>query len=309
MVLGIALAPAAVAQNLITNGDFDTDVLGWSAVPLPGGVGGTVTLTHDPEDALGLQASGSLRLEWDLSNPAGNFSFVRIAHSSCIATSDPAETFAWGYAARQLAVVSGDFHEVFFCQYPSPACTGAFLCDSVSVAIGPAFTFSPILGHGLQPTTQSINLAFDVELTPAGGGGNASEASYLFDKVFIRSSALPPPPLTVSANLLSLTGLTADFQGQTNGGTAPFPLVYSWDFGDGNASPLQNPAHTYATGGLYTVTFAADSGFEEASDQLLLPIGQVSPQAIPTISSLGAAVLFALLAAAAVLAIRRQSLR
>lgn len=38
--------------------------------------------------------------------------------------------------------------------------------------------------------------------------------------------------------------------------THPFPgAVYSWIFGDGNTSSLQNPVHTYATGGTYNVWF------------------------------------------------------
>jgi len=31
-------------------------------------------------------------------------------------------------------------------------------------------------------------------------------------------------------------------------------IAWSWDFGDGNSSSQQNPVHTYATGGNYTVT-------------------------------------------------------
>jgi len=33
---------------------------------------------------------------------------------------------------------------------------------------------------------------------------------------------------------------------------------YSWTFGDGGTSTLQNPSHTYAAGGNYTVTLARD---------------------------------------------------
>ncbi len=34
--------------------------------------------------------------------------------------------------------------------------------------------------------------------------------------------------------------------------------AWRWDFGDGNISSLQNPTHTYATGGTYTITLWAD---------------------------------------------------
>jgi PKD repeat protein len=34
------------------------------------------------------------------------------------------------------------------------------------------------------------------------------------------------------------------------------PTTYSWNFGDGNSSSLQNPSHTYATAGNYTVSLS-----------------------------------------------------
>lgn len=46
-----------------------------------------------------------------------------------------------------------------------------------------------------------------------------------------------------------------------------------WDFGDGNSSTLENPTHTYAAAGLYTVTLLAGNasnkgGFEEKIDYI-----------------------------------------
>lgn len=35
------------------------------------------------------------------------------------------------------------------------------------------------------------------------------------------------------------------------------PTNWFWDFGDGNTSTLQNPIHSYASAGLYTVTLMA----------------------------------------------------
>ena len=46
---------------------------------------------------------------------------------------------------------------------------------------------------------------------------------------------------------------TVDFMDASSGG--PAPLSYNWTFGDGNASSLQNPTHTYASAGTYTVCF------------------------------------------------------
>ena len=41
-----------------------------------------------------------------------------------------------------------------------------------------------------------------------------------------------------------------------------------WTFGDGAASVLQNPSHTYATAGIYTVCLTA-TGFDGCEDQIL----------------------------------------
>ncbi len=53
----------------------------------------------------------------------------------------------------------------------------------------------------------------------------------------------------VAAFMQSTAGLNANFMDMTSG-TA---TTWSWDFGDSNTSTVQNPSHTYATGGTYTV--------------------------------------------------------
>lgn len=40
---------------------------------------------------------------------------------------------------------------------------------------------------------------------------------------------------------------------------------YAWDFGDSNSSTEENPVHTYAAGGTYTVVLTATSGSESAT--------------------------------------------
>ncbi|MEM0995994.1 MAG: PKD domain-containing protein [Bacteroidota bacterium] len=56
--------------------------------------------------------------------------------------------------------------------------------------------------------------------------------------------------LAPSVNFSSSTNLlSANFSGQASG---QGPLVYAWDFGDGNTGAGVGPAHTYATSGTYT---------------------------------------------------------
>ena len=47
----------------------------------------------------------------------------------------------------------------------------------------------------------------------------------------------------------SVSGSTVSFTDQSSGS----PTAWNWDFGDGNSSTSQNPTHTYATSGTYTV--------------------------------------------------------
>lgn len=49
------------------------------------------------------------------------------------------------------------------------------------------------------------------------------------------------------------SAMTATFTDASTGG----PLAWVWDFGDGNSSNAQSPAHTYAANGIYTVCLIA----------------------------------------------------
>jgi PKD repeat protein len=64
----------------------------------------------------------------------------------------------------------------------------------------------------------------------------------------------------------------ADFAASPQSGSAPLevsfsdlstnvPTAWLWDFGDGNGSTLQNPVHTYADAGVYTVSLTASNDF------------------------------------------------
>ncbi len=61
------------------------------------------------------------------------------------------------------------------------------------------------------------------------------------------------PPLEISANATPSSGiapLAVSFTGNASGGVEPY--TYSWDFGDGSSSTLQNPSHTYSQSGNFT---------------------------------------------------------
>ncbi len=68
-------------------------------------------------------------------------------------------------------------------------------------------------------------------------------------------------------NGLTVIDFTADNTTTTVSGTVNFtdnsainPTTWAWDFGDGNSSATQNPAHSYTTAGTYTVSLTASNG-------------------------------------------------
>lgn len=62
--------------------------------------------------------------------------------------------------------------------------------------------------------------------------------------------------LTVDAGgpYTGVFGTPVAFSSSAHGGTSPY--TFAWNFGDGGTSTEQNPSHTYANNGLYTVTLA-----------------------------------------------------
>lgn len=52
---------------------------------------------------------------------------------------------------------------------------------------------------------------------------------------------------------MAASNLSVRFINKSVGATS-----FSWSFGDGTSSPLENPEHTYLTGGAYIVTLTAN---------------------------------------------------
>lgn len=100
-----------------------------------------------------------------------------------------------------------------------------------------------------------INLVFETE--------NVAGGTYNFEIIAQHNDPLQPPVIipvhfTILAN--PVTDFTASATQNCNG-IVQFtdvslnePTSWAWDFGDGNTSNLQNPTHTYASNGNYTVS-------------------------------------------------------
>ena len=86
-----------------------------------------------------------------------------------------------------------------------------------------------------------------------------------YSVLFIASNAAGDDVLTLN-NIITVDPLpTAGFDYTVNGMTAQFVSSaqdensIQWEFGDGNTSGIENPSHTYATGGTYTVLQIVDN--------------------------------------------------
>ena len=77
-----------------------------------------------------------------------------------------------------------------------------------------------------------------------------SEAACWSDSVPVFASISDTADFSYTA-----TNLTFNFTDLT-----PNANSWSWDFGDGNTSTVQNPVHTYSTPGIYTVSLSVDGG-------------------------------------------------
>ena len=94
---------------------------------------------------------------------------------------------------------------------------------------------------------------YDVSLTAT----NSSGSSTYLQQAFIVAEPPGIPSADFSASPRSGGGpLTVNFVDQSTGN----PTSWSWDFGDGATSNQQNPTHTFADLGSYSVTLTATTG-------------------------------------------------
>ncbi len=77
----------------------------------------------------------------------------------------------------------------------------------------------------------------------------------------------PPPPTGPEADFtFSCTELACSFTNTSQAGDNSI-TGYSWTFGDGNSSSVQNPNHTYGSGGTYTVTLTVTDSIGETDSK------------------------------------------
>lgn len=103
---------------------------------------------------------------------------------------------------------------------------------------------------------------FTVEVTATGIGGNAINSTTI--------TVVVSPLITVSATPLSgALPLDVTFTAVNNGGATN---TWLWNFGDGSTATIQNPTHTYSTGGTFTVIATATGVGGTSIDSVVIEV-------------------------------------
>jgi PKD repeat protein len=99
-----------------------------------------------------------------------------------------------------------------------------------------------------------------------------------------------PSSLQVSASATPTSGkapLAVNFTGTAAGGVPPY--TYSWAFGDGGTSSVQNTSHTYLAIGGYAATLTVtDSSSSQATSTVNISVGSISSATLSISSETGA---------------------
>ena len=142
---------------------------------------------------------------------------------------------------------------------------------------GAANSWSWSFGDGASSTLQnpshsySIAGNYDVSLSVTGPGGSNSLAR----PGYITVAELAPIADFSGTPTSGTVGMTVAFSDLSSGGPAS---SWSWSFGDGASSTLQNPSHSYATAGNYDVSLSVTG---PGGTSVLNRVGYIVVAALP----------------------------
>jgi gliding motility-associated-like protein len=163
-----------------------------------------------------------------------------------------------------LLFLSLFYSDIVFAQLPvanftATPLTGCapLLVQFTSTSTGNPTSYQWNLGNGVNTVQQNPSTAYTLPgtytVTLTVTNANGSDTKVVTNYITV----VPNPTITFAA--LDSDGcppFPVQFNNTTNF-NAPGAGTYSWSFGDGNISSATNPAHTYASPGLYNVTLIA----------------------------------------------------
>ncbi|PCJ24513.1 MAG: hypothetical protein COA97_09705 [Flavobacteriales bacterium] len=113
------------------------------------------------------------------------------------------------------------------------------------------------------PLRFRISADYDLSAPPTACGnldyGQAEDYG-----IIINSNPNPPTPIFIGSPTTTCDGVVCFTDQSLN-----VPTGWFWDFGDGFTSLLQNPCHTYAANGNYTITLTVTNGNGNNTDSIV----------------------------------------
>jgi PKD repeat protein len=146
--------------------------------------------------------------------------------------------------------------------------TSGTTAGGTSVTItGTGFTGVTGVMFGSTAATITANTATSITVTaPAGAAGlvditvttpGGTSATSAVDGYTYTAALVPPVAAFIGTPTSGTAPLTVQFTGTSTGS----PTSWSWVFGDGNSSTVQNPSFTYTIPGTWTVSLTATNSF------------------------------------------------
>jgi PKD repeat protein len=214
--------------------------------------------------------------------PSGSFTYSQVQNSvSFTNTTAGATTYTWTFGDGNSSNEANPTHTYAadgiytVILAATNDCGTTFVEQTVTIVTVPvaAFTFNGAIGCSpfivLFDNTSSDN-ATSIEWTFEGGTPATSteenplvtwDAPGVYTVTLVASNSAGSS--TATASITVIGGPTAGFTSQTAGLSVIFNNssqnggTYDWDFGDGTTSQEENPTHTYAATGTYTVVLTA----------------------------------------------------